>query len=767
MLLCGLGTCGLRWEIPAAWGRTPATAQHAAADSLAAGRYAWRRGDLAQAATQWRKAARLYARAQQPHAHRVALLYLAQAYEALGHYEKAEQSLRTALQQAEKAADQVQRALLLSRLGNLALSQGKHDHAEQYLDEAQAAARAFDNPGLSATILHTRGNLFMARRRLQDAFAAYRESAAFAEQAHQLGMAARSLAHAAVAAEQAQHWQAAEALLDEALGRLRQLPPSHDTAYELLFIGQAYHRLATMSPPLILRAATVLNEAARMATTLQDQRALSYAWGDLGRLYEAQQRYQEALELTRRAVAAAQRTNVPEALYQWHWQTGRLLRARGDMPAAMAAYERAITIVQSLRETLQRGQQREPVSFRKALGPLYLQYVDILLRQAAALEQQEQGAASPQYERYLRQARTTVERFKRAELQDYFRDTCVDAVRPTSVELKQVSPDAAVIYPILLPDRTELLVSLRTGLRRVEVPVTGPQLEKRVRIFLNALEARDPLRYLRHAQQLYTWLIRPLEADLVALHIQTLVLVPDGALRLLPFAALHDGQRFLIETYALAITPGLTLTDPRPLPRARVDALAVGTSEGVAGFAPLPRVPEELRTVQQLFGGTVLLDQDFSPERVDQSLRRRSFGIVHIAAHGQFAPEATDSFLITAQGKFTFTQLAAMVGRLRFRKQPLELLTLSACETARGDDRAALGLAGVAIQAGARSALATLWLVEDEAAALLMKSFYRHLQVPGTSRAQALQQAQLTLLRHPQYSEPFFWAPFLLINNWL
>jgi len=107
------------------------------------------------------------------------------------------------------------------------------------------------------------------------------------------------------------------------------------------------------------------------------------------------------------------------------------------------------------------------------------------------------------------------------------------------------------------------------------------------------------------------------------------------------------------------------------------------------------------------------------------------------------------------------------VGRLRFRDHPLELLTLSACETASGDDRAALGLAGVALQAGARSAVATLWLVHDEAAAVLMEAFYRSLQTPGVSRARALQQAQRTLLQDPAYADPFFWAPFLLINNWL
>src|SRR5262249_509504 len=150
---------------------------------------------------------------------------------------------------------------------------------------------------------------------------------------------------------------------------------------------------------------------------------------------------------------------------------------------------------------------------------------------------------------------------------------CVAAAQPRLASLEHVSSDTTIVYPILLEHRTELLVSLPTGLKRIKVAVTGEQLADKVQVFRNALEERDPFRYLTHAQDLYAWLIRPLEADLVAWHIKTLIVVPDGALRLLPFAALHDGQQFLIEKYALAITPSLTLTEPQPLLRSTVQAL--------------------------------------------------------------------------------------------------------------------------------------------------------------------------------------------------
>jgi len=324
-----------------------------------------------------------------------------------------------------------------------------------------------------------------------------------------------------------------------------------------------------------------------------------------------------------------------------------------------------------------------------------------------------------------------------------------------------------VIYPILLPDRTEVLVSHAGTLKRVTLPVPGARLEQRVRIFRNALEARDSRRYLRHAQRLYDWLIRPLESDLNAWNTRTIVFAPDGALRLLPLAALHDGQRFLIETYAVAVTPSLTLTAPQPLSRDRPRVLAAGLTQSVDGFAALPYVAEEVRNIQQMYDATILLDEAFAPKRLEETIRSDDFAIVHIAAHGHFDADADQSFLLTAQGKLTFAQLSNIVGRLRFRLQPLELLTLSACETARGDERAALGLAGIAIQAGARSAIATLWRVKDKAATELMTSFYQYLQEGAMSRAQALRRAQLGLLKQPKFASPYFWAPFLLINNWL
>jgi CHAT domain-containing protein len=308
---------------------------------------------------------------------------------------------------------------------------------------------------------------------------------------------------------------------------------------------------------------------------------------------------------------------------------------------------------------------------------------------------------------------------------------------------------------------------LPSGLRRFVVPVGERELTQEVRQFRRLLERRTTRQYLRPAQRLYDWLIRPLEGELADANVDSLVFVPDAALRTVPMAALHDGRQFLVAKYALAITPGLKLTDPRPLDRTRPRLLAVGVTESVQGFAPLPEVAAELASLREIFGGTTLLNAQFSIANVEKELKGGAYTMVHIASHGEFGGDVEKTFLLAFDGKVSMDRLDELIGLFKYRDEPLELLALSACDTAGGDDRAALGLAGVAVKAGARSAVATLWSVHDEASATLVADFYRELKKPSISRATALRRAQLKLIEDPRYQHPGFWSAFLLINNWL
>src|SRR5207253_10699992 len=135
---------------------------------------------------------------------------------------------------------------------------------------------------------------------------------------------------------------------------------------------------------------------------------------------------------------------------------------------------------------------------------------------------------------------------------------------------------------------------------------------------------------------------------------------------------------------------------------------------------------------------------------------------------GHFDSDAKKTFVLTFDSKLTLDELEQLLRPSQLRDKPVELLTLSACQTAAGDDRAALGLAGIAIKAGARSAFATLWFVNDQSSTLLVSDFYQQLRDHSEmSKAKALQVAQVKLQADPRYAHPCYWAPFLIIGNWL
>jgi CHAT domain-containing protein/Tfp pilus assembly protein PilF len=732
---------------------------------LEEGMRSFQRGDFEQAVLKWMEASRVYERAGKLHEQSAALTYLAHAYQSIGQYKQALKSLELALAVVKKSGDRKGMASVLGNLGNVYIATGPVEAAHKYLNEGLGMAQELGDAALEAVILNNLGNLFTSQKQYTEALRAYTNSVRLAMETGNQSLAVRALINAAKASEQGGQHQEAKALLDKALEQIRRLDDSHDKAYGLISIGLAYQDLHAHLPnsneSFSHLAAKVFEEAATIAETIGDRRAASYALGYLGQLYEREHRYQEALQLTRWAVFAAQQVNAPESLYRWQWQTGRLLKALGKTDAAISAYRRAVATLQPIRQELFTSYGNTQSSFRESIGPVYFELVDLLLQSAAPLQSRDQ------YEPFLIEARETVELMKAAELRDYFHDDCVDAARSRVTRLETVSQAAAIIYPILLPDRTELLVSLPTGLKRFAVPVGADTLTQEVREFRRKLEKRTTREYLPHAQKLYDWLIRPLEPDLTSVTINSLVFVPDGPLRTVPMAALHDGQQFLISKYAVATTPGIDLTDPRAIKRENIRMLAVGLTESVQGFPALPNVSAELQSIQGLYGGNQLLNQDFLVSRLEKQLREEQFTVVHIASHGRFESDVEKTFLLTFDDKLTMERLDQFVGLFRFRDEPLELLALSACETAEGDDRAALGLAGVAIKAGARSALATLWGINDPASSTLIAEFYRQFQDPSVSRAAALQRAQLKVMQNPRYQHPGYWSPFLLINNWL
>jgi len=509
-------------------------------------------------------------------------------------------------------------------------------------------------------------------------------------------------------------------------------------------------------------ASALFERALAQARKLGDAAVESSASTALGELALVRGQHAEASRLARSAINAAARANDPDLRLYAEILLGRALRAGGDRDGAIAALERAVSTVTERRAATSGRRYALGASAAQPASEadVRLELVDLLLQRAAEAKGEARRGD-------LQLALAIVERSKVAELRDYFRDDCVDAWREKLERPEHVSPSAAIVYPIPLDDRLEILVLNRGDIVRFSTPVGSAAVETEARALRRHVVNRTRRRYRAPARRLYDWIVRPIEAHLTSVGVDTLVFVPGGALRTVPMSVLMDGDEHLVARYALATIPALELTDPRPIARDRIQVFLAGVSQARDGFAALSGVPEELEAVRELHGGTILLDEAFGREAMSRSLEENTFNVVHFATHAQFGGDASDSFLLAWDGRIDMNGLADAIGAFRYRDTPLDLLLLSACQTAEGDDQAALGLAGVAVKAGARSALATLWAVGDEATQQVVVGFYRALAEPGVSRAEALRRAQLALLDDPVRGHPAYWAPFLMISGWM
>lgn len=507
-----------------------------------------------------------------------------------------------------------------------------------------------------------------------------------------------------------------------------------------------------------IRAVDLLREAEQLADQTSDPRIASFALGYQAEIYFATGRANEALTLVRRALIRADKADAPDSLFRWYALLGRIHLESSDQPAALRAYRNAVKALDQLSLESSPRDVRFDESLASHRESIYLQLVELLLEKA------RRDATTANRQVLLAEARDTLESFKTEELRAYFEDACLAAQRKVTPD---DIPGTVVLYPVVLPSRVALILSVGQELSLHDVPLSREDLDSAVYAFRRGLPNRMTRGYLRASSTLYEAIIRPIESNLDAA--KTLVVIPGGALRSIPFAALYDAreEEFLIEKIAIASAPGLTLTDPKPLSIESTRALVAGISQSVQGYPALESVPTEIAGVSETFRSDVLLDEAFQTPRFEQLIEKRLIGVVHIASHGEFLPDFSKSFILTHDGKLSMERLARTIGRTRFRTdEPLELLVLSACETAAGDERAALGLAGVALQAGARSAVATLWSVNDLAAGDIVRRFYSALAA-GHSRAEALRMAQRAMIADPDFSHAANWAPFLLISSWL
>ncbi len=517
----------------------------------------------------------------------------------------------------------------------------------------------------------------------------------------------------------------------------------------------------------------LLNDAVRAARALQDPLLESYATGELGHVYELSQQWAEAKALSEKALQLLEGKSVPEAAYRWQWQLGRLYwqQAKREAPGsqfrqqAILAYQQAIDSLAAVRQNLLLVDSQVQFSFRDNVEPIYREFVAILLNDETtdAVEPDQQS---------LQRAVKTLDALQLTELENFLGCNLSQLV---NLNESNSDPNAVKIYPIILPDQIAIIFEVPDqpiDFRRVKVAQADvEQTLKSLRTNLT-LPGKTPA-VIAEASQIYQWLIAPLEDTLAAnRQLETLVFVPDGLLRNIPMGVLYDGDRYLVEKdYALAIAPQLSLFAPRPMPQQlKVLRGGIGLSQTIRGqsFPPIELVKTELDQIpESLTVAPPLLNEAFTKANIEQQLATYEYSAIHWKTHGVFSSTPAETFLVAYQDGITANGLSALVrSASQTQAEPLELLVLSACATAQGDRRAVLGLAGIAIRAGTRSTLSTLWRADDRANTQLMTYFYQGLN-EGLSKAKALQRAQRALLTEEGYPAPYYWASYVLVGNWL
>ncbi|MDM8549806.1 CHAT domain-containing protein [Desulfobacterales bacterium HSG2] len=750
------------------WAESGMAGETGAADEwIDKGKELYNKGDFEHAALAWEQAAALLITEQKTGVYLDTLMHLAGAYQSLGYHRRGISVLSDALPVVERSDDLYRNVLFFSTLGDLNLSLGDAGEAVTYLLRGFEEAGKTENPRVMATILNNVGNGLAADRDYGAAAAVYDQCLELVGDSEEnADLKSKVLLNFLRLEFQKGNYKEIAGLLNNVLLEIGSTPDTYEKASNLITLSLLARKVQKKLPrpdsDLTYTAYITLDDAKRIGETLQDPRIISYSFGYMGQLYEDEKRYSDAIKMTRRAIFFAQQGKFPGILYLWQWQLGRVFRDQGDTKKAMKAYGDAISTLTPIRQELFQGYRSKEDTFNESIKPVYLGLTDLLLKQAETIQDGEAR------KKKLIEARDTMEILKTAELEDFFADECVAAMKFEKTTLERTPPNTAVLYPITLPDHLALLVTLPDGIRYFSIPTGSDKIKETVTQYRKRLQTRPNNRFLYGSQQLYDWIIRPIEAELTAQKVHTLLVAPDGALRLIPFSTLHDGEHFLIEKYAIGTIPAISLTNPEPFDKENINILMGGLSEGRQGFSPLPSVTAELRDIKEIMGAKVLIqNKDYTIDNLTSEFKKEAYSILHVATHGVFGGTPDQSFLLAYENKLTMDRLEDLIGLSRFREKKVELLTLSACQTALGDERAALGLAGVAVKAGVKGAIATLWFVDDEATSVAIREFYRQLKKPGLSKAQAMQNVQKKLIAQRRYWHPLYWAPFLVIGNWL
>ncbi|NJM48815.1 MAG: CHAT domain-containing protein [Alkalinema sp. RU_4_3] len=682
------------------------------------GRLQYVQGRSQKALNLWQTSAQAYRQINDSNGEQRSLLRQAQALQTLGFYQRSLTILEGLESQLDGQPDSVTKAEGFRQLGEMLAIVGRSSSrksdgltAQTALEKASEIADHLQNPATIASAKLALGNYYHGQaitqlRRDSDrtdptiqaqiktyqqkADALYNTVAAITNTDSslraQLNQMRLNLELSQPQAA-AQSWQSIETAIAP-------LPPTQSSLDLRVNLLDNLITLKQQQPalgPEIKQLQQQIQAAQKIAADLNQTRSRAYLAILSSNLSTWQNDGKSALQSTDEGIFWAKTASAPDILYRLYNQRGNLLDKKGDRPGAITAYKSAVATLKSIRADVDSVSSDSLFSFQNDISPIHRNLVRLLL-------QDRNGQPD---EATLREARSVIESLQVAELNNYLGSDCLQA-KQVDVESLKAAENTAVIYPIVLPDRLAVIVSLPGKTRSLKLfssPITEAELNRTLQQLRSALADKiDIATYQQPSRQVYDWLIRPMESSLT--QAQTLMFVLDGKLRNVPMGALSDGKQYLIEKYNLALAPSLQLADPKPLENRKLGVLAFGLAdkEGKVllpsgqnrNFSKLPNVKQEIGSIQSLIQNTQsFIDGNFTDLQFRTSVKNSTVPIVHLATHGEFSSDRDSTFLLATDGAGKLTtigldELSASLARDGL-DNPLELLILSACQTATGD----------------------------------------------------------------------------------
>jgi len=491
-----------------------------------------------------------------------------------------------------------------------------------------------------------------------------------------------------------------------------------------------------------------LTRAKSTAFFLDDKLAQAQVLLELGNFYSHQGNLSLALRYANQTINLAAANAYYSISYRAEFLAGQTYQQQRKFRAALRAYKNAIVSLEAIDKDLYVSKSSVQIArFKTESAIVYKRAIELLL---------ENNPTSSQLEEVL----DISGKLRITELQSFFGDDCLEISSKTVDNVDS----QAVVSSIILEDRTVVILRLPDGnLISHTAEINSSDLRALATNWRLELVKQQTRNYQSAGKTLYNLLIRPIELHLIDAKIKTIVFVHDGVLRNIPMSALFDGEKYLVEKWSSISSLGVdaSFSSKSKDLKGKSKALIFALSKPIqAGWTELAGVETEIEAVDSLLDSNEYLNEKFTNDNFYEQLARNTFyNIIHIASHGSFGSSIESSFILSYDNKIS---MSGLENSLR-NQTDIDLLVLSACETAVGSDLSSLSIAGVAARSGVRTTLGSLWQVDDDDQSEVIANFYQHWLNSGSSKAEALQKIQIEYIK--KFAHPNKWATLNLIGE--